>query len=48
MTSHPYNTRSKREMKIVQKDENDSDNDEVRNQMMSQEKKSTEEVRVLR
>lgn len=35
-------------MKIVQKDENDSDNDEVRNQMMSQEKKSTEEVRVLR
>ncbi|KAK4723893.1 hypothetical protein R3W88_026672 [Solanum pinnatisectum] len=48
MTSHPYNTRSKGKKKVTHKDENESDSDEVQNQMMSQETVSTEEVRILR
>ena len=48
LASHPYNTRSKGKKKMVQKDGNNSDNDEVRNQMTSKEKESTEEVRILR
>ena len=46
--SHPYNTRSIGKNKMVHKDRNESDNDEVRNQMASQETVLREELRALK
>ena len=49
LASHPYNTRSKGKQKMAPRDGNESDNDEeIQNQMTSQETGTTEEIRVLR
>ena len=48
LASHPYNTRSKGKQKMAPKDGNESDNDEIKNQMTSQETGTTEEIRALK
>ena len=49
LASHPYNTRSKGKQKMAPRDGNESDNDEeIHNQITSQETGTTEEIRVLR